>query len=160
MGDSEQILRATQPPRSSRARICACDQSRPSRAAGVGSNPIKPLAFVGRADTRSAEIGSPDGIFHSFQVSPHSTEPFTSIRARNLFAKDDWKSALGDEVEKSGPKVSFIGVPLLFAADRKRLTGTGAGADRLIVGPSGKAEGVGPAKDATEKVMLHKSLKV
>jgi hypothetical protein len=45
------------------------------------------LPDVRRSDARSAQIGGPDGISHSLQVSAYSGEPFTSIVARNLFSK-------------------------------------------------------------------------
>jgi hypothetical protein len=52
---------------------------------------------VRRPDARSAQIGGPDGISHSFQVSAYSGEPLAAIFARNLFAKHDCRAALGDE---------------------------------------------------------------
>lgn len=72
-----------QPPRGGRF----VRRSFPSRAHGVG-HPIEPLSDMRRADARSAQIGGPDFIGHSFQVNAYSGEPFTSIAACNLFAKD------------------------------------------------------------------------
>lgn len=40
-------------------------------AVGVGNKP-EPLPAVRRSDTRSAQIGGPDGIAHCFQVRTHS----------------------------------------------------------------------------------------
>lgn len=42
---------------------------------GVG-HPEQPLPDVRRADARSAQIGSPDGIAHRFQINSYSGEPF------------------------------------------------------------------------------------
>jgi hypothetical protein len=58
---------------------------------------------VRRADARSAQIGGPDGISQCFQVKTYSSEPLTSKRARNLLSNDDCRTALGDELTKSGP---------------------------------------------------------
>jgi hypothetical protein len=69
-----------------------------------------------------------------------------------LLAKDRWRLALGDECVKSGPEVSLVGMATLLSCARKRLTGTGAGPDGVIVGPAGKAKGVVPAGDAGEEV--------
>jgi hypothetical protein len=43
-------------------------------ALGVG-HPPKPLSDVRRADARRAQIGTPDGISHLFQVKAYSSEP-------------------------------------------------------------------------------------
>ena len=69
-------------------------------------DPEESLPDVRRADARSAQIGSRHGISQYFQVSEYSGEPFTSSLARNLFAKDDWRSALADEPSHLGPEVS------------------------------------------------------
>jgi hypothetical protein len=128
-------------------------------ASGVG-HPDQPLPDVRRADARSAQIGGPDGISHCFQVSAYSGEPFTSILRRNLLSKDRCRTALGDEAVKSGPEVSFVGMALALSCARKRLTGTGAGPDGLVVGPAGEAERVGPAADPGEEMTLCVSLEV
>jgi hypothetical protein len=47
-----------------------------------------------------------------------------------------------------------------FACDTERLAGTGAGPDWFIVGPSGEAQGEGPAGDPAEEVALGVSNKV
>jgi len=78
---------------------------------------------VRRPDARSAQIGGPDGISTVFQISAYSGEPLTSILARNLFSKDRWRAALGDELVKSGPEVSFVGMASVLSSARKRLTG-------------------------------------
>ncbi len=115
---------------------------------------------MGRSRARSAQIGGPEGISQVFQVSTNSGEPFTSILARNLLSKDFWKSQLGDEIVKSGPEVSFVGMALVRARARKRLTGTGAGPDGATIGPAGKSQGVGPAADPGEEMALDKASEV
>ncbi|HWL54291.1 MAG TPA: hypothetical protein VNQ90_17760 [Chthoniobacteraceae bacterium] len=65
-------------------------------ASGVG-HPPKPLPDMRRADARSAQIGSRNGISHVFQVSEYSREPLTSKLACNLLAKDRCRAALADE---------------------------------------------------------------
>jgi hypothetical protein len=87
---------------------------------GVG-HPEQPLPDVRRADARSAQIGGPDGISRSLQVSSYSGEPFESIAACNLLAKDHWRAALGDEAEKIGPKVPLILGPPSLAGGTERL---------------------------------------
>ena len=124
-----------------------------SCAIGVGHEP-EPLPDVRRADARSAQIGGPEAYPISFQVSAYSGEPLPAILARNLFSKDHCRAALGDEAVKSGPEVSFVGMAFALSRARKRLTWTGAGPDGAVVGPSGEAEGVGPAADAGEEVDL------
>jgi hypothetical protein len=47
-------------------------------ATGVGHE-IQPLSDVRCPDARSAQIGTPAGISHSFQVSTNSGEPFPAI---------------------------------------------------------------------------------
>jgi hypothetical protein len=113
---------------------------------------------VRRPDARSAQIGGPDGISHSLQVSTYSGEPFTTILARTLFSKDRWRLALGDERVKSGPEVSFVDMAFSLSSARKRLTGTGAGPDGAF--PSCEVEGVGPPSDAREEVTLAVSVEV
>jgi hypothetical protein len=92
-------------------------------AIGVG-HPISSLADVRRALASSAQIGGPAGISCRFQVKAYSGEPFTSILARRLFSKDDWRFALADEPVKNRPKVAFIEMACFWSSDRKRLTWT------------------------------------
>lgn len=63
---------------------------------------------MGRADARSAQIGSRDGIAQCFQVSEYSGEPCTSIAARNLLDKERCRAALSDELEEDGPEVALV----------------------------------------------------
>jgi hypothetical protein len=97
-----------------------------SFAVGVNqlASPEQPLPAVRRSDARSAQIGGPEGISNSFQVSANSGEPFAAILARNLLSKDSCRLALGDERVKSGPQVSFVGMAFSLSRARKRLTGT------------------------------------
>jgi hypothetical protein len=118
------------------------------------------LPDVRRPDARSAQIGGPDGISQSFQVSAYSGEPFTSILARNLFPKHSCRSALADERVKSGPKVSLVFVALSFSSARKRLTGTRTCPDGLVFRPTGEAQCVRPSSDAGEEMALDVSAQV
>lgn len=122
-----------------------------SFADAVG-HPEQPLPDVRRADARSRQIGSPDGISHSLQVSAYSSEPCTSVSARNLLAKDDWRTALGDETSKSGPQVPLVENTASAACAAERLAGAGAGPDGAVCGPAGEIEGVVPSADAGEQV--------
>jgi len=122
--------------------------------AEAGGHPVQPLPPVGRADARSAQIGSPAGISQVFQVKANSGEPFTAILARNLLSKDRCRTALGDEAVKSGPKVALVGVPLSLASARKRLTGTGACPDSSGVFESGPSQGERPSADSGEEMAL------
>jgi len=76
-----------------------------------------------RTDARSAQIGGPDSISHSFQVRTYSGEPYAAILCRNLFAKDDWRLALGDEPPKSGPQMALVIGPFSLPRDAERLAG-------------------------------------
>jgi hypothetical protein len=105
-----------------------------------------------RARARSAQIGGPAGISTAFQVSANSGEPFVSVLSRNLFSKDRWRLALGDEAVKSGPEVSFVGIAFSLSRARKRLTRTRPGPDRAF--PSGEVERVCPAADPGEEVAM------
>ena len=103
---------------------CICPvQCSPSRCAGVG-HPPQPLPDMRRADARSAEIGGPDGIAHSFQVSAYTGEPRPSKLRRNLLASDACRAALRDEAEELGPEVAGVGSSLLLAGGAERLART------------------------------------
>jgi hypothetical protein len=112
------------------------------------------LSDVRRAEARSAQIGSPDFIAQTFQVSAYSGEPFTPKRTRNLFSKRDCSVAESDEVAEDGPEVSFVFSAELLSALREWLTGTRAGSHWLVVRPSGESERKRPSADAGEEVLL------
>ena len=95
---------------------------------GVG-HPVGALPDVRRADARSAQIGGPDSIPHSFQVSSYSGEPFTSKFARNLFAKDDWRATLRNEIVEDGPEVTLVGGSELLACGAEGLARAAPGPD-------------------------------
>jgi hypothetical protein len=61
-----------------------------------------------RTDARSAEIDRPAGVARVFQVSVYKVEPSEAVFRRNLFTKDNVRSALADEVVKRGPQVPLI----------------------------------------------------
>jgi hypothetical protein len=122
-----------------------------SRADGVG-HPEKPLSDVRRARARSAQISGPDGISQCFQVSTYSSEPFTSILARNLLSKDRCRTALGDKAKELGPQVALVcGSPAL-AGGAEGLTGTASGPNRSSCRPSRHFQRERPAANAREKV--------
>jgi hypothetical protein len=91
-----------------------------SREVVVG-HPVEPLSDVRGSDARSAQIGSCCGIAQRFQVSENSGEPFTSILARNLLAKDNCRSALADETAELRPKVTRVRRPQSLASRREWL---------------------------------------
>lgn len=99
------------------------------------------LADVRRTDARSAEIDRPDGVTRCFHISVYKVEPSKSVLARNLFAKDDWRLALPNEVVESRPEVPLVSKPACFACRAERLARAGSCPNGLIVGPSGTAQG-------------------
>lgn len=113
-------------------------------------HPEQALADVRRADARSREIASPDGISQLLQISANSGEPFASRPARNLLSKDDWRAAEIDKRVNSGPEVSLVGMAELLSCARKRLTGKARGPARAV--PSGEVEGVFPSGDPGEEM--------
>jgi hypothetical protein len=71
---------------------------------GVG-HPEQPLPDVRRADARSRQIRSPEGVALRLQVSPYSIEPFVSKFACNLLPKEAVRATLADEGGQNRPKV-------------------------------------------------------
>ena len=134
----------------------------PSVALGVfqpeGGHPVQTLADVRRPDARSAQIGAPDGIVHSFQVSSYSAEPVSPKSTRNLFAKDDWRMALRDEAEELRPQMPLVGRAALPASGAEGLAGAGPSPDGSC--PAGEMEGVGPPPDSGEEMTLVESNKI
>jgi hypothetical protein len=126
---------------------------------GVGHEP-EALSDVERPDARSAEIRRPDGVIRSFQISRNTVEPSESIRARNLFTKDDCRAALADEAEPRRPKMAGIGGAMAFPRSAERLTGTAAGPDGAVISPSGESERITPSANAGKEVALGKSSQV
>ena len=106
---------------------------------GVG-HPEQPLPSVRRSDARSTQIGSPDFIAHSFQVSSYSSEPFTSKLARNLLSKRDCRLSVSNKLFEYWPEVALVCFATLLPGLTEWLAGTGAGPDRLVVWPSGKSQ--------------------
>lgn len=104
------------------------------------------------ADARSAQIGGPDGISQVFQVSAYSGEPVPASAARNLLASDDWRAALGDEPEKSGPEVPLVENARSAACAGEGLTRAGPGPDRRVIRPTGEGERLLPPAEPGEEV--------
>jgi hypothetical protein len=128
----------------------------PSPAVGVGhSAKVEPVASVRGPDGASWQSGAPDGIASFRQISPHSSEPFASKRACNLFAKEDWRSALADEAEPDGEEMSRVGCPPSLAPDAERLARRRTG-PAFEVFASGELESEDPACDPGEEVTLSK----
>ena len=107
-----------------------------------------------RTDARRCKIGGPDGIASSFQVSAYSGEPREASLTRNLFAKEDWRSALADELEGNGPQVALVVDAGAATGDRERLTRAREGPDVGVVGDAGKAQGVRPPAESGEEMAL------
>jgi len=124
---------------------------------GVGHEPSS-VPLVRRADARGLDRLAPHGVAQGFQITSHSGEPCS--RSRNLLSKDDWRASLRDEAAELGPEVALVVEAALLTGNTERLAGTRAGPDGLIVRPSGKSKGVGPAADAGEEVALSESSKV
>mgnify|MGYP006287962391 CR=1 FL=1 len=115
---------------------------------------VQSLSDMRRTDARSAEIESPDGVVRCFHVSVYKVEPNEAVLACNLFAKDDCRAALADEIVPDGPKVSGVVETCALSCGAEGLTGAGACPDGPVVWPSGKLEGVGPDADPGEEVAL------
>jgi hypothetical protein len=132
----------------------------PSPAVGVGhSAKEQPLASVRGPDGASWQSGGPDGITTLRQISSHSGEPLAPKRACNLFAKEDWRSALADEVEPGGEQMSSVSCASALASDGEGLAGRRA-RPAFEVFASGELEGEGPPADPGEEVTLSKPGKV
>lgn len=110
----------------------------PSVAFAVGHE-VQPLSDVRRTDARSAEIERPNGVVRGFQVRVNKVEPTEAILARNLLSKDDWRSALADEVEPRGPQMPLVSKPIAFACRAERLAGARACPNWAIVRPPSAA---------------------
>ncbi len=128
-------------------------------AIGVG-RPERSVADVRRAEARSRERRTPEGVTHSFHVSLYKVEPRIDVAARNLLANDVDRAALLDEPLPSGPKVPLVTKPASFACRAERLAWAGTGPDRSIVGPTGAAQGVGPHSNSGEEMALNISRKL
>jgi len=122
---------------------------------GVGQ-PNKPeaLSDVRRADARSAQICSPEGVARGFHVSVYKVEPAEAILACNLFAKDDWRAALADEMVPVRPEVPLVIKPASCTCRAERLARAASCPNRTVVGPACGSQGVGPDPDACEEVAL------
>jgi hypothetical protein len=122
--------------------------------ADVVGHEIQSLSDVRGFDARSAQICRPDGVTRTFQVSRNNIQPGESILACNLFPKDRCRATLADEPKKVRPKVALVFRAALLTCVAERLTGTGAGPDGAIVGPSSQSEGVTPSADTGEEMAL------
>jgi hypothetical protein len=113
-----------------------------------------------RPEARSAGIDRPDGVTRCFQVSTNKVEPSKSVRACNLLAKDNVRSALANEPRPVRPEMALITEATFTSCRGEGLAGAGAGPDGAIVGPARKPEGIRPDPDASEEVALTESSQV
>lgn len=114
----------------------------------------EPLPDLRGADARSAEIDRPEGVSRSFQVIENKVEPSESVFARNLFAKDDFRMALADEMVPVRPKVPLVNKPIASACRGERLARATPGPDGAVIGPSSKSESERPSADPGEEMAL------
>jgi hypothetical protein len=84
----------------------------------------------------------------------NKVEPRLRVSGRNLLTKDDWRSALADEMEPCRPQVPLVSKPLSLACLAERLARAGAGPDSPVVGPASSSEGETPGTDSGEEVAL------
>lgn len=120
---------------------------------GVGHEP-QPLPEVRRADAVCAQYDRPDGVVFALHVCLNKIKPAVPHRRFNLLTKHDARAALSDEMEPVGPEVPLVSVPSASACRAVRLAGTRPRPDRLVGGPSGAGEGVGPPADPGEEVAV------
>lgn len=109
-----------------------------SRANGVGRE-VQSLSDMRGLDARSAQIGRPDGVVRTFQISRNNIQPGEAILACNLLAKDDWRATLADEAGEDGPEMALVFRAALLPRCAERLAGTTAGPNRSAVGPSSQS---------------------
>jgi len=124
------------------------------------SSPINPTSGVGRGDARSTQIGSRDFISKSFQLNKYSGEPFKSVFACNLLAKDRCRSALGDEIPPSRPHMALVVEAFVKPEIAERLAGTRACPNNPLSRESGPIKGELPSSDAGEEVTSCKPLEL
>jgi hypothetical protein len=118
---------------------------------GVGHEPYS-VPEVRGADARSRQNRRPAGVTNSLQVIENGIKPCFGSLAFNLFSKDDWRTALADEVEPNRPQVPVVREASFPASLGEGLTGTGPCPDWQSRGPTGKLQGKLPAPDASEEM--------
>ena len=86
----------------------------------------KPIAIpkVVRTRARGLDRDTPHGVRQRLQVTSHKAEPVR--RVCNLFAKEDWRAALRDEVSPIRPEVAAVIEARLTARDVVARPGPGA----------------------------------
>ena len=127
---------------------------------GVGTDEIKSLPPVRRADTARSKYRLPNGVTFSFQVSLNKVEPAESNRCRNLLSKHDWRAALVNESLPYRPEVARVVKAFTFPGDRERRARTASSPRWMIVWPSGKPKRVAPDSDSGKEVALCPAFKV
>jgi hypothetical protein len=121
---------------------------------------VQPLPDVRGTAARRWKIRRPAGVTRSFEVIENSVEPPEAVRASNLFAKDDARAALADELEPRRPEVPLVLEPFAPPALRPRLTGSRPRPDRDFVGPPCEPERVRPTAKASEAMHLLEAFEV
>ena len=117
-------------------------------------HPIKTLPLVRGSEARSAEIDRPAGVSRVIQVRLNNVEPSERVIVCNLFAKEDVRATLLDELGPDRPEMALVGEALAEPRDAERLTRAAPRPDLAIVGPACGAKGVGPDADTGEEVTL------
>jgi hypothetical protein len=107
-----------------------------------------------RTDARRRERHTPEGVTQGFQVSVYKVDPRLDSLACNLFSKDDWRPALGNEVVEGWPKVPLVSKPSARACRAERLAGATSCPDRPIIRPSGATQSQRPDANSSEEVAL------
>ena len=130
-----------------------------SEAPGVGHDPLS-LSDMRRADARSADIKSPDGVARCFQVSVNKVEPSEAVFTRNLFSKNCDRFALCNEVVPVRPEVPLVSKPKTSASPGERLARAGSRPDFAVIRPSCKSEGIRPTSESCKEVALRVFSKV
>lgn len=126
---------------------------------GVG-HPVQSLTDVRRTEARRAGINRPCGVTLCLQVREYKVDPSESVFACNLFAKNDDRFALFDEVVECWPQVPLVIKPSAFACRAERLARAGTSPNRSVVTPPGLSQCVAPHSAAGKKVALGKSAQV
>jgi hypothetical protein len=118
------------------------------------------LSDVRRAEARSAQIESREGVTRCFHVRLYSVEPSERVFACNLLAKDDARTVLANEPIKGRPEVSRVSNPLSPACRAERLAWRAPSKDGPVVWPPGLPQAVGPSSNSAEPVALGKGYNI
>ena len=154
-----QSLRATLPPRSSRARMCACERSRYSLAAGRGNNP-DPWPLLRESNRCSFHHERPAGVAFRRQVSKYGVSPASS-ESRNVLNHNPMDSfgsvSLADDSDLFGPQSTPLSSkPCSLSGNGNVLTGEASSEDVKVGGHSGPSKAEWEAPNSGKEVNLSK----